>query len=297
MAPLPPHRVPLAIEIYSTIFQHVATGDLTTLCRVSKMFQKEAERILYCFVDIVHVTDGERLMSWCHAIAECPPRAFLVRSLRLPGSFRPDLAHFSSQLVQQAIGQALRTFVNLEELFVRSHSNNKSDTSPTLLLSTFDGCQFSLSALSGDLPGFTSENVWKLLSVHPKIRYWVASDTFMTSISSIPLEVLPNVSDVVFVCPKMTKYLVGRPLKRLVWVFQSFLHTRSEGTEAIVPLKFFKHSLTDLHYTYLGKQDSDWTYADIIRCIATHAPNLKCLVISSWHLVKSTVGSISPSVF
>jgi len=86
----------------------------------------------------------------------------------------------------------------------------------------------------------------------------------MTSISSIPLEVLPNVSDVVFVCPKMTKYLVGRPLKHLVWVFQSFLHTRSEGTEAIVPLEFFKHSPTDLHYTYLGKQDSDWTYADII---------------------------------
>jgi hypothetical protein len=197
----------------------------------------------------------------------------------------------SSLLVQQAVGQALRAFVNLDELSVCSHVPVNIDQSPSLLPSTFDGCTFSLSALSGDLPGFTPEDVWKLLSEHPNIRYWVASDPFQTSISSIPHGVLPNVSDVVFVCPKMVKYLVGRPIKRLVWVFLSFRHTRSEGLEAIVPLEPFKNTLTHLYYTYLGQDDSDWTIADIISSIATHAPNLTSLIIGSYHRMKSTVSS------
>src|SRR6202042_401089 len=102
-------------------------------------------------------------------------------------------------------------------------------------------------------------DIWKFLSGHPNIRYWVASDPFLRYISSIPRGVLPNVSDVILVRPNITKYLVDRPIQRLVWVFQSVCHTRSDGIEAIAPLELCKHTLTHIHYTYLGQQDPDWT--------------------------------------
>jgi hypothetical protein len=289
--------MPFPVEVYSTVFRHVPLRDLATLCKVSKTFQHEAERILYHFVDITHITGGERLMFWCHATAESPSRALSVHSLRFPGSFEishPQSTHFSSLPVQQAIAKAFKAFINLDQLCIlRSLVLDTPYHSPTLLPSTFDDCTFSLSALSGGLPGFAPEDVWRLLSKHPNIRYWVASDSFQPFISSMPHGVLPNVADVVFVRPKMVKYLIGRPIKRLFWLFQSLRHTRSEGMEAIASLELFKHTLTDLHYNHSGQQDSDWTYVDIIRSIATHAPNLKSLVIDMFHHVKPTVNSIT----
>ena len=63
------YLVSLPVDIYSTICRHAATKDLTTLCRVSQTFRDETERILYYSVNVTHITEGERLMSWCNVIA------------------------------------------------------------------------------------------------------------------------------------------------------------------------------------------------------------------------------------
>src|ERR1700691_3275980 len=81
------YLVSLPVDIYSTICRHAATKDLATLCRVSQTFRDEAERILYYSVNVTHITEGERLMSWCNVIATSQQRAMRVHALRLPDRF------------------------------------------------------------------------------------------------------------------------------------------------------------------------------------------------------------------
>jgi hypothetical protein len=285
----------LPVDVYCTICRHTATKNLTTLCRVSKMFQEEAERILYYSVDITHMTDGEHLMSWCNNTAESQRRSICVHTLRFPAVFNSlsqDATPTSSLHVQKSIARALRAFVNLSDLSLRIGLSEGEGT-PSLLRWTFEGCRFSLTAFSGNFPGLTKDDIWNVISEHPGIRYWVPSDPFLKSLSFIPSNVLPRVADVLFVRPDAIKYLVGRPIKRLAWVFQSFRHMRSEGTAAMIHLQLFKRSLTHLYYMHYGQQDHDWTSADIVSCLATHAPNLTSLSIFCFERVKLTVSSAS----
>ena len=272
----------LPVDVYSTICRHTAIKDLTTLCRVTKMFQDEAERILYYSVDITHMTNGKHLMAWCNDIAESQRRSMRVYTLRFPARFissPQDATPTLSLHVQQAIARALRAFVNLSDLSLRIGLLEREGT-PSLLRWSFEECRFSLAAISGNFPGLTLDDIWNVVSEHPNIRYWTPSHPFLKSLSSIPSNVLPRVADVFFVRPDAIKYLVGRPIKRIAWYFPSFYHTRSEGTAALIHLQPFRQTLTHLCYTYYSQQDhADWTPADIVSCLAMHAPNLTSLSI------------------
>ena len=288
----------LLVDVYSTICRHTATKDLATLCRVSKTFQDEAERILYYSVNITHMTDGEHLMCWCNNTAESQRRSMRVHTLRFPARFNSppqDAAPTSNLHVQKAIARALRAFVNLSDLSLRMGLPEGEGT-PSLLQWSFEGCRFSLTAFSGNFPGLTPDDVWNVISEHPNIRYWTPSNRFLESLSFIPSNVLPSVADVVFVRPDAIKYLVGRPIKRLAWFFQSFPHTISEGTAAMIHLQLFKRTLTHLCYTYISQRDHDWTPADIVSCLVTHAPNLTSLSICCFERAKLTVSSASLSI-
>jgi hypothetical protein len=234
-------------------------------------------------------------MSWCNNTAESQRRSIRVRTLRLLAQFNyppHDATPTSSLHVQKSIAQALRAFINLSDLSLRIGLSEGEGT-PSLLRWTFESCRFSLTAFSGNFPGLTLDDIWNVISEHPNIRYWVPSDPFLKSLSFIPSNVLPRVADVVFVRPDAIKYLIGRPIKRLAWFFQSFRHTRSEGTAAMIHLQLFRRSLTHLCYTYYGQQDHDWTSADIVSCLTTHAPNLTSLSICCFERVKLTVSSAS----
>ena len=288
----------LPVDVYSIICRHTAINDLTTLCRVSKMFQDEAERILYYSVDITHIADGEHLMSWCNNIAASQRRSIRVHILRFPATFLSppqDATPTSSLHIQQANAQALRAFVNLSDLSLRIGSA-EGEGIPSLLRWSFEGCRFSLTAFSGNFLGLTLDDIWNVVSHHPNIRYWTPSHPFLKSLSSIPSNVLPQVADVVFVRPDAIKYLVGRPIQCLAWLFQSFFHTRSEGTTAMIHLQAFRLTLTHLCYTYCGQKDHDWTPVDIISCLVMHAPNLTSLSICCFQRTKLTVSFLKLSI-
>jgi hypothetical protein len=256
----------LPVDVYCTICGHTATKNLTTLCRVSKMFQDEAEHILYYSVDITHMTDGEHLMSLCNNTAESQRRSIHVHTLHFPAQFNSppqDATPTSSLHVQKSIAQALRAFVNLSDLSLRIGLPEGEGT-PLLLRWTFEGCRFLLTAFSGNFPGLTLDDIWNVISEHLNIHYWVPSDPFLKSLSFIPSNVLPCVVDVVFVHPDATIYL-----------------------------QLFRRSLTHLYYTYYGQQDHNWTSADIVSCLAMHAPNLTSLSICCFEHVKLTVSPAS----
>jgi hypothetical protein len=82
-----PPRVP--VELYPAIFRYATTSDLAMLSRVSHAFQREAEHILYHYVNLQRMTDGERLASWCITIIGTPRRAHRVHCLKFPRYFKP----------------------------------------------------------------------------------------------------------------------------------------------------------------------------------------------------------------
>ena len=206
---------------------------------------------------------------WCPGVTTQPKaskEAYMctLYTFRLNSILPPqDATPTSSLHVQKSIAQALRAFVNLSDLSLRIGLPEGEGT-PLLLRWTFEGCRFLLTAFSGNFPGLTLDDIWNVISEHLNIHYWVPSDPFLKSLSFIPSNVLPCVVDVVFVHPDATIYL-----------------------------QLFRRSLTHLYYTYYGQQDHNWTSADIVSCLAMHAPNLTSLSICCFEHVKLTVSSAS----
>jgi hypothetical protein len=307
MSSLTPPQVP--VELYPDIFRYATTSDLAVLSRVSHTFQREAEHILYHYVDLQEIIDGERLASWCLTIIGTPRRAHRVHYLKFPRNFkRPQLPseHASnpdqSWLMKllhcrpmtstlelpphpkliQVIALAFKALVNLKQLYIFGHLEDEGDGISELSIhpATFEDCEFRLSDFGGEMPGFTVEEMWKLLFKHPGISYWVPGDAFARSISSFPQGVLPHLQEVVLVRPDLIKFLIGRPIHSLVMLFQQSIHKKDTGLGVILDLGFFKDTLRTLEYTHFAL-GVDWTPVDIIRSIARQVPKLRSLTLSS----------------
>jgi hypothetical protein len=307
MSLLTPPQFP--VELYLAIFRYATTSDLAVLSRVSHTFQQVAEDILYHHVNLQGIIDGERLASWCLTIIGTPRRAHRVHYLKFPRNFKhPQLPseHASSPdqswLVEllhcrpmtstlellphpkliQVIALAFKALVNLKELFVvgpRLEGNGLSELS--IHPSTFEDCEFRLSAFAGELfPGFTVEEMWKLLFKHPGISYWVPGDVFAQSISSFPQGMLPRLCEVVTARPDLIRFLIGRPIQSLVLVFQQPIHNKDTGLGTILHFGFSKDTLRTLVYIHFDL-GVDWTPVDIIRSIAQQVPGLRSLTLSS----------------
>jgi hypothetical protein len=279
------------------------------LSRVSHTFQREAEHILYHYVDLQEIIDGERLTSWCLTIIGTLRRAHRVHYLKFPRNFkRPQLPseHASSPdqswLVKllhsrpmtstlellphpkpiQVIALAFKALVNLKQLYIFGHLEDEGDGISELSIhpSTFDDCEFRLSDFGGEMPGFTVEEMWKFLFKHPGISYWVPGDAFAQSISSLPQRILPHLHEVVLVRPDLIRFLIGRPIQSLVLVFQQSIHNKDTGLGTILHFGLFKDTLRTLVYIHFDL-GVDWTSVDIIRSIAQQVPKLRSLTLTS----------------
>ncbi|KAJ7779692.1 hypothetical protein B0H16DRAFT_1878380 [Mycena metata] len=146
MAPKRRRRTALSLppEICATICEELSRKDLITLCRTSKLFGDQAQRIIYRVVDLSRSTP-RALLSWCLAVTRHPQLAHRVHSLclRLP----VDLA-FSSDVAK--IASALAKCLNLQELSIhpeglRVHSESKEDSIQGWIITK---CPFRLTKLS-----------------------------------------------------------------------------------------------------------------------------------------------------
>jgi hypothetical protein len=181
----------------------------------------------------------------------------------------------------QVIALAFKALVNLKELFVvgpRPASDGLSELS--IHPSTFEDCEFRLSAFAGELPGFTVEDLWKIFFKHPGISYWVPGNAFSQSISSIPQGMLPHLQEVLLVRPDLIRFLIGRPIRSLVLLFQQPIHNKDTGLGTILHLGFFKDTLRTLEYIH-SDFGMDWSSVDVVRGIAREVPKLRTLTLCS----------------
>ncbi|KAJ7155762.1 hypothetical protein C8R46DRAFT_1116401 [Mycena filopes] len=104
--------LPLPPEICATICEGVGRKDLVTLCRTSRLFGDQAQRMLYRTVDLSRPTP-RALSSWCLAVNRRSHLAERVHTLDLG---LPDDLAFSSDVAK--IARALSRCINLKELSV-----------------------------------------------------------------------------------------------------------------------------------------------------------------------------------
>ncbi|KAJ7875105.1 hypothetical protein B0H14DRAFT_3859576 [Mycena olivaceomarginata] len=112
-------RGPLKLppEICAKICEDVRRKDLVTLCRTSRLFAAQAQRLIYRTVDLSHRTP-HALRSWCSAVTRHSQLAERVHALSL--GLSRDLS-FSSDA--EKIARAIPKCVNLKELAIH-HDNS-----------------------------------------------------------------------------------------------------------------------------------------------------------------------------
>jgi hypothetical protein len=270
------------IEMYQNIFQFAAKQDLTALSRVSRIFQREAEHILYDYVDLTCGHHRERIISWCIAVTNMERRAHRVHTLRFPPRIPPaSEILFSTSAMEDAnilviVTQAFHVVVNLKCLYLFGSSKEP----PSLYPSTLRGCTFNLTSFVGQASSFSTENQIEFLHKHPEIEYWVPTEPFLQTVSSFPKNMLPRLRELVLTRPALTHTLRGRPLEALVLLFIDPIHTRALGLQAIIPMGFLGDTLHTLVYIH-GKMDADWSTVDVLNTLAQKTPNLRSLTFTS----------------
>ena len=298
-------------EISQHIFQYLGNEDLVALSTVSHAFQERAEHTLYYNINLKDLIDGKRVASWCLAILSESRRAHRVNTLKFPTRLKyapTSNTSLSVPMLQSTIKRTFEAMINLKELLVFSSTQledeadvtnstqleDEADAINSILPSTFNNCVFHLSGFAGELPEFPPEDLWKLLANHPDITYWVPSHSLLMSIPSFPLNILPNLREVVLVRPELAFSLKGRPIQSLVLVFVQRVH-RDVGLQAITALKFFKETLRTLEYQY-PPNILDWNLGDIVRAIAQSAPNLRTLTLSWFSMEVSMVSVLARQI-
>ncbi|KAJ7162215.1 hypothetical protein C8R46DRAFT_1353210 [Mycena filopes] len=101
-------------EIYETICTDVEPADLAMLCRTSRPFRDQAQRILYHKVDLGICRKSRSLKSWCWAVAHSCRLAERVHTLVL----RLPLPHELRPTDVTTIRRALQACVNLKDLTI-----------------------------------------------------------------------------------------------------------------------------------------------------------------------------------
>lgn len=280
------NRSRIPIELFQPVVELAEKKEILVLCRVSRLWGLEAERILYREVRLGDSDAiGEQLLTFCHAIIEHPHRAASVRSLYLPDRFGvPDNGQSdlqSPQQLQDALSRAFQIMSNLKELSIRGKSDGSTTPPhPTVLPATFEGCHFQLTGLSGRLPNFRPHDVWKILRTHPDICYWVPDVPLLNSILSIPSGILPSLSDLVLVCPeRLIEDLDGSPLRRVVLVFVQPIYTSSDVLAVVRSLSRFRNTMSNLVLLFVSPIQH-LTCEDIVSEVAQNVPKLKSLSLA-----------------
>jgi hypothetical protein len=272
----------LSMELWGAISLHVERNDLATVARVSRLFQQEAEHVLYHHVDLKHsTTNGARLASWCMSIVGERRRASRVHTLWLPQYFKspPGIFADSSAKIQQLIAQAFRAVVNLKRLYICPPVDEPEV--PTIVPSTFENCTFRLIILAGHFRGLALDEMWEFLSNQPDIFSWTPSNPSTLSIDAIPPNTLRSLRTMSLYFPQKLPLFYDLPMEELRLSFLNDTHAKNDGLTVINSLGLFKETLHKLSYTVMGLL-TDWTALDVIRSLAKDAPNLEWLQIHLW---------------
>jgi hypothetical protein len=285
----------LPTELWNSIFSGMRAKDLTTLARVSRLFQRQAEYVLYRHTQLSHA-DGACLASWCTSIIGEGRRASCVHTIQLPGFIEGDLSridiqrrpsngpgihlYLSSGYIQHLLAQAFKAVVNLKELYIVAP--RMCDTrDPTVVPQTFENCTFRLTAIVDSFSALTADEMLEFLSTQPDISYWIPSDDFIQSIDAIPPNTLPSIREVILCCPEKLPLLYNRPIQKLCLTFRGGVaHTKDDGLAVIRSLRRFENTLRVLSYSVFGTL-TGWTTLDVIRSLARDAPNIEILVLPS----------------
>ncbi|KAG6909880.1 hypothetical protein DXG01_014916 [Tephrocybe rancida] len=265
-------------ELYRNIFQFATDNDLLALAQVSRTFQEEAEAIIYYYIELQNTfANRKTAMNWCLSVSNNPRRAQCVHSLKFPSTFKTPLTDDFSVDVQQTIASAFNAIINLKHLWLLGVGEKYT---ASLNPSTLKNCTFSLISLGGQTASFGSDDMWDFLRRNPTIEYWAPTVPLLSSVSSIPTDVLPNLRRAVIVDPTKVRSLAGRPIDSLCIVFVTPYHSQDAGLDAVIPLRALSATLHTLSYTHGPLRG--WSVVDMLHSLARSSPNLKSLTFTSF---------------
>ncbi|KAF8069857.1 hypothetical protein FPV67DRAFT_988162 [Lyophyllum atratum] len=283
---LPDHREVLPVEVLHEIFLYLGPHDLASISRVSSTLQHEAETILYFHIDFCSpAADQQRILSWCHTVKNVQQKARYVHSLRFPSAVDKPSTEEDGQRIQSATMGAFNALINLQHLMLLGTKETNDKHIPSIEPSTLMDCKFRLRTLGGDTSVLRGQPMWDLLSRNPDIEYWAPTVSFLESWNSFPPKILPRLRQVVLVHADKARLLSGRPVEFLNLVSVDPVYTKSQALKAIIPLKRLSSTLHTLDLTFGTIED--WTAAEMIGCIAEHAPGLISLTVTTFVRVAS----------
>jgi hypothetical protein len=269
----PPISGRIPIEVYSLFFQHVHHAPtLSNLCTVSRVFQQEAERILYHTVRLP--CDYDRVFSWFKAVLQNSRLPNLVYSLTLPRSLRPESirsestsrAHLEKLII--TIKWALSSLTGLCEIYVYDSSGLNY-----LCPSMFHGHPFRLQVFESDLPLRRMLMDWqKFFLEQPTIRHW-APDLDPRIDHVLEPDLLPSLISA-RVRLSMLHLLHSRPIRALQ-ITKCFPMMHLDDLS--VGLGPFRHTLRHLSLDIGDFTESAIGAPQVVRIISAVVPNLHLL--------------------
>lgn len=173
----------LPAEIHAHIFQYLPSRDFVTLARVSQKFLKEADRLLYRDVVLIHF---KALKCWSQTLLAHPDLGLRVHSLimHLPPSSIFDTQH------QINLSRALKACPNIQDLRILPVESSRRFGNEATGTYFLQNCSFRLKK-------FTNSHF------QPSVLFdFLASQTNITFLSmsastswALPINILPSLLD------------------------------------------------------------------------------------------------------
>ncbi|KAJ7646564.1 hypothetical protein FB45DRAFT_890786 [Roridomyces roridus] len=238
-----PKRIPLPLppEICALICEEIGLArkrDLLALCRVSRLFRDQVQRLLYRVIDFSK-SGPKRLESWCTAVSRSPQLAERIHTLIL--ELDPNIA-LSSNMAKLA--RALAKCVNLKELTVRDGSSGRIRTHsveyPSIQGWVLNTCKFRLTKFDNSF--FNTSMLSQFWNVQCDLR--LLSTCHQGDSFPFHAEQLPNLIGLV-VCG-MRALPATRPLERIE-LYTYPLSTLDHLVPALVPYSPTLDTLNLLH--------------------------------------------------
>ncbi|THH31625.1 hypothetical protein EUX98_g2579 [Antrodiella citrinella] len=240
----------LSLETYSLIVKYVADREnLASLCRVSKAFQKVAERKLYNTVDLRGYT---RTASICRLLSNRPRLAVLVDALSI--HLAEDESADSDESMDPTPDDYWDTIADaLKETSKLRHLNLYIDTGDEASQAwVLDRCVFQLRSFHCDFTWDAHLSTFLNTQSHLSDLYLVdfRSETSAdTPLSSLHVHSLPKLSTLECTFMEAAATLSpGRPISRLKTCFSrsQILEKREEMTDLFAKLRNLRKPLRTL---------------------------------------------------
>lgn len=259
--------IDLPYDVYQNIVAHTSSAsDLASLCRTSRAFHYEAERILYHHIKVCN----EQIELFCEEIMQNSRLASIVRGLSLrldsyAGSFEDEERHRIFKLICHAL-QTLTSLVSLEVI------GSAFDYYSLEFRNIFFGCTFNLLKFSSSLK--VDKYLVIFLLSQPNIRHW--KSTVLYGAMKIP-EGIPSQ---LMVVEGQTCFLNRLGKRRHITHIRLLLHPFSNPVAWPTQLLSSALLSISLHILPQGEIQKDMQHwASFCETMSQYAPNVKFLEI------------------